>query len=139
MNRYSGFMPNLRSCKTAEDCLRNSEIWLSSPKRNLSEVSSFIEAISHRTGETVELIPCALGIILDEKGEMLLLKRRIDAGSYPDSYSFPGGQLEEHDENLEAAVLRETEQETGLQTKISRHHSTRFAEFNPETHTKYHP
>ena len=47
-------------------------------------------------------------------GKVLLLKRSPELTNFPGEWSFPGGKVEEEDESSFAAILREIEEETGL-------------------------
>ena len=47
-------------------------------------------------------------------GKVLLLKRSPDLANFPGEWSFPGGKVEENDESSFAAVLREIEEEVGI-------------------------
>lgn len=79
--------------------------------------------------ERVKLIEVALGIIHNEEGERLLLKRSADDRSFPSTWCFPGGRrdiLEKvaddkqaEKEPLTQTVSREVFEETSLQTKIA--------------------
>lgn len=52
-------------------------------------------------------------VILNEKGEVLLLKRSEDDSNRPGDWDFPGGEIEA-DEYIEVGVKRETSEEAGL-------------------------
>lgn len=52
-------------------------------------------------------------IIIDNEKKMLLVKRPSDKKLFPNSWSFPGGKLEEW-ESLDEAVVREVKEETWL-------------------------
>jgi ADP-ribose pyrophosphatase YjhB (NUDIX family) len=60
--------------------------------------------------EDGEVIHCSVGAIIVYDGKILLLKRR----KYPYKYSVPAGHLEEA-ENPDKAVLREVQEETGIE------------------------
>jgi 8-oxo-dGTP diphosphatase len=60
-------------------------------------------------GETT--IRCVGGIVFDEHGRLLLIRRRNDPGS--GLWSLPGGRVEPG-ESDETAVIRELREETGL-------------------------
>jgi 8-oxo-dGTP pyrophosphatase MutT (NUDIX family) len=119
-------MINLQGCTTVEQCLDRLGEWLTQRERTEKEIEKVMAAIFMLTGEKPQLVRSALGILLDANGRVLLLRRRKDARSFPDSYSFPGGQMDKTDSSLEETVLRETEQETGLRAKILSYHSTRY-------------
>ena len=57
-----------------------------------------------------------VGIIVNEKGEVLLLKMPPDRGIYPGQWGVVGGGLEEG-ETLEEALAREVKEEVGLVVK----------------------
>ncbi len=52
-------------------------------------------------------------IILNEKEELLALKRGDDAPSRPGHWDLPGGEIE-FGEDLKESIARETKEETGL-------------------------
>ena len=54
--------------------------------------------------------------IMDRGGELTVLftQRAADLTHHPGQVSFPGGSMEEHDENLQATALRETHEEVGI-------------------------
>jgi ADP-ribose pyrophosphatase YjhB (NUDIX family) len=62
-------------------------------------------------------IPCVGGIVHDERGRLLLVLRGREPGA--GRWSVPGGRVEPG-ESLEAAVLREVAEETGLATVVVR-------------------
>ena len=66
----------------------------------------------------MKVIPIALIIMLNQKNEALLLKRKPDAHC-PDVWSFPGGKIELDETPLEAAK-RELHEETGHQGELWR-------------------
>ena len=55
----------------------------------------------------------AVMVILNDKDEVLLLKRSPTANWQPNNWGFPGGKIEPGEAPLDAAV-RETKEETGL-------------------------
>ncbi|SNY89112.1 ADP-ribose pyrophosphatase YjhB, NUDIX family [Nocardia amikacinitolerans] len=59
------------------------------------------------------LVPGGSALIVDERGA-ILLQRRSDSGNW----SLPGGTME-IGETLEQCVIRETREETGLDTEIT--------------------
>lgn len=65
-----------------------------------------------------ELRPAAVLVpIIDRpEGATVLLTRRTDhLDHHPGQVSFPGGRVEDHDQDVVAAALRETEEEIGLE------------------------
>ncbi len=54
-------------------------------------------------------------VVLNNKGEVLLMKRKIEP--FKGLWGIPGGHVE-HGERVEKAVLREIREETGLKCKI---------------------
>ena len=124
------------TCTTTEECLALLGEWFTHKERTEEEMKKIIAVIQERTKESVSLVPSALGILFDEQGHLLLLRRKKDARSFPDSFSFPGGQMDKEDVSLEETVVRETLQETGLQTEILSYHSTRYTTV-PKRHRIY--
>lgn len=64
-----------------------------------------------------ELVQAAVLVPIVERGEgltVLLTQRTDHLTAHAGQISFPGGRLEESDPSLEAAALRETEEEVGL-------------------------
>lgn len=121
-------MVDLSHCKTTEECLLAADDWLSE-SGTAEDVIQLVGTIRAKTGDSVEIVSSALAIIFNENGEILLLHRSLDSRSNPDQLSFPGGQLEEQDINLAETVMRETMEETNLDTVLKKYHSTRFTAF----------
>ncbi len=64
-----------------------------------------------------ELVQAAVLVPIVERGQgltVLLTQRTDHLTAHAGQVAFPGGRLEETDPNLEAAALRETEEEVGL-------------------------
>lgn len=116
----------LDGCRTMEQCLGRYADWLTERARTDADLSEILSSIADCTGETVEVIHSAMGIILNAKGEVLLLRRSKHDRSYPDSYSFPGGRADEAENDLGETIVRETLQETGLLTRVRSLHSVRY-------------
>lgn len=55
-------------------------------------------------------------VIINQKDEVLIQKRSLDAPISPGEYCFPGGGIEPN-ENPERAFIREVFEETGLRVK----------------------
>lgn len=55
-------------------------------------------------------------ILVNKNGEILILKRGMTAPSRPGYWDLPGGEVE-YGENLSNSIIRETEEETGLEIK----------------------
>lgn len=112
-------------CVTTEECLRHADAWLSTAGRSKEDARSLVEAIFSKTHERVEIVSSALGILMKE-GKVLLLHRSPALRSFADRLSFPGGKHESHDIDLAHTAIREMRQETNLDTKSLRLHSTRY-------------
>jgi translation initiation factor 2B subunit (eIF-2B alpha/beta/delta family) len=80
-------------------------------------------------------------VFLRHRGEVLLLRRSEDVGSYPGQWGVVAGYVE--DEDPLASALRETEQETGLReadVHLQRWGSAFMVEDeNPEAHWRVYP
>ena len=61
------------------------------------------------------LIPCVGGVVHDERGRLLVVRRGHEPGR--GRWSVPGGRVEPG-ESDEVAVLREVAEETGLQADV---------------------
>ena len=59
-------------------------------------------------------------IIVNDKDEVLLLKRSSTARTEPITWSRPGGAVE-FGEKIEEAVVREVEEETGVKIQVLKH------------------
>jgi len=58
-----------------------------------------------------------VGAILRKEGQVLLGRRRHDRASYPGVWDLPGGHLEAG-ESLQAALVRELEEELGITAEV---------------------
>ncbi|MBD3311475.1 MAG: NUDIX domain-containing protein [Candidatus Magasanikbacteria bacterium] len=61
-------------------------------------------------------VPCIDAVILNEKDEILLVKR--DVSPFKGFWTLVGGRVEVGDNNIEHTVLREVKEETGLDVEI---------------------
>jgi ADP-ribose pyrophosphatase YjhB (NUDIX family) len=61
-----------------------------------------------------ELVPCVGGLVYDERGRLLLVRRANDPGR--GLWSVPGGRVEPGEDDA-AAVAREVAEETGLRVR----------------------
>ncbi|KAF2437814.1 hypothetical protein P171DRAFT_372623 [Karstenula rhodostoma CBS 690.94] len=57
---------------------------------------------------------CTGIVVFNEKGELLLVKRASLETAFPDFWEIPGGKVDEPDESLLHAAVRELKEETGL-------------------------
>jgi 8-oxo-dGTP diphosphatase len=55
----------------------------------------------------------ARAVILNEQGQMLIVRRSATDPFHPGTWDIPGGQVE-HGEDVQAAAIRETQEEVGL-------------------------
>jgi ADP-ribose pyrophosphatase YjhB (NUDIX family) len=101
---------------TAEACLLYAEDWIAEPERTDEEVIALLDTIRAQTGEDVKFLLCAVALLYNAQGEILLLRRTSTDPSYPETYCLPGGTFDarEGDMTLEDTVRRETTQETNL-------------------------
>lgn len=58
----------------------------------------------------------AIGVLKNEKGDILLVKR--ERGNFPGFWALPGGKLE-NGEGVYEAAIREIYEETGLSTEVT--------------------
>lgn len=64
---------------------------------------------------------CTGIVVFNEKGELLLVKRATSEKAFPDFWEVPGGKVDEPDESLLHAAVRELREEAGLQaTRVVR-------------------
>lgn len=72
---------------------------------------------TYRTGQNTR--QAAVAIVVKENGhdlDILFIKRAtVDGDPWSGQMAFPGGHMEEHDQNLVMAAIRETHEETGIQ------------------------
>jgi len=59
------------------------------------------------------------GILQNDKGEYLILKRSDQCKHQPGSWEFPGGKVD-HGEDFATALIREFKEETSLDIKLNR-------------------
>lgn len=69
--------------------------------------------------EDYEVVFSAVGVLRDEMGRVLILKRSINDRSFPGKWSLPGGKVDAG-ETVEQAVIREVKEEAGLDVEIIR-------------------
>jgi 8-oxo-dGTP diphosphatase len=77
---------------------------------NINQTSFYSELENRARLDNIQLI-CVRGMIVN-KNNILLLKRSL-TDSMPGIYEFPGGVMDSG-ENLERALIREIQEETGL-------------------------
>ncbi|KAF1980197.1 hypothetical protein BU23DRAFT_585972 [Bimuria novae-zelandiae CBS 107.79] len=64
---------------------------------------------------------CTGIVIFNEKGELLLIKRAASERAFPNFWEIPGGKVDEPDESLLHAAVRELKEETSLEaTRVDR-------------------
>ncbi len=61
-------------------------------------------------------VPCVDAIILNESGEILLIRR--DVKPFKGRWTLVGGRVEVEDDNIEHTLIREVKEETGLDVEI---------------------
>lgn len=74
-----------------------------------------------REGAPKELAPAAVLVPLvsgDSGIDVLLTQRATHLKKHPGQVSFPGGRYEETDQSLEATAIRETVEETGIDSEL---------------------
>lgn len=95
--------------KKVEIVVRNNQEHYLCPDEHLNNrMIDHGSVVSYNDGG--EIIHKSVGVIIKNKGQTLLLKRR----KYPYKYTLPAGHLEEKDHNPREAALREVSEETGL-------------------------
>ncbi|KAH3915508.1 hypothetical protein HBI56_149330 [Parastagonospora nodorum] len=57
---------------------------------------------------------CTGIVVFDKDGKMLLVQRAADERAFPDMWEVPGGKVDDTDETLLHAAVRELKEETGL-------------------------
>ena len=57
-------------------------------------------------------------LLIDSTDNILVLRRNYTHPNFPNHYDFPGGEVEENENNIEA-VQREITEETGLQVSLN--------------------
>ena len=77
-------------------------------------MSPYIAGLRRQVGSSLLLLPSVMGVIYDADSRVLLVRQTADG-----LWSTPGGVLEP-DETPAAAVVREVQEETGLDVKIVR-------------------
>lgn len=65
--------------------------------------------------DKLELWPrqVAVAVLVNEQNEILIMKRSGEVGTWPNTWNFPGGSVDEGETKQEAAV-RELEEEAGI-------------------------
>jgi len=69
-------------------------------------------------GDAFMIVPVVAGIILNEKGKVLLTQRK-EEGTLPLKWEFPGGKIKEG-EGPEECLIREIQEELGLEVIVER-------------------
>jgi ADP-ribose pyrophosphatase YjhB (NUDIX family) len=77
-------------------------------------ISPYIARLRRKVGSDLLLLPSVMGVIYDDRSRVLLVRQTADS-----LWSTPGGVLEP-EETPAAAVVREVQEETGLQVEIVR-------------------
>ena len=58
-------------------------------------------------------------VCVNEDDEVLIIKRSEDEESHTGYWDLPGGHVDDEDKSIEAGVVRELKEETGLQTDLT--------------------
>ena len=77
-------------------------------------ISPYIAELRRHVGSSLLLLPSVMGVIYDAQSRVLLVRQTADG-----LWSTPGGVLEPN-ETPAAAVVREVQEETGLEVEIVR-------------------
>lgn len=77
-------------------------------------ISPYIAELRRHVGSRLLLLPSVMGVIYDRQSRVLLVRQTADG-----LWSTPGGVLEP-DETPATAVVREVQEETGLEVSIVR-------------------
>jgi mutator protein MutT len=77
-------------------------------------ISPYLKKIRQCVGHELLLVPSVAAVILNEKGEILVIKRSDDG-----TWSLPAGAIDP-DESPAQAVIREVAEETGLIVEIEK-------------------
>jgi 8-oxo-dGTP diphosphatase len=83
--------------------------------RNLYEVRS--PGMDERAQSWPAIGVAARGVVMDDEGRVLLIKRASDVWLDPDRWELPGGKMD-HGELLDDALAREVREETGLEVRV---------------------
>ena len=82
----------------------------------MTKLARFCEMIVMNPGKDFIGVGCG-AIVINDKNEVLLVKRSMSSRTEPGFWSRPGGEVE-FGERVEDAVVREVKEETGIDVEI---------------------
>lgn len=82
-------------------------------------ISEYLRGIRELVGTRLLLVPTVIAFVHDDAGRVLM--QRLGEPAH-ELWTFPGGAIDP-DESPDAAVVRETREETGLEVEVVRLHS----------------
>lgn len=79
----------------------------------LQRLTDYAPTVLHRTGRQAAVL---VAFVMQPELSILLTVRSANLKSHPGDVSFPGGMVEQYDDDLIATALRETQEEVGIPT-----------------------